>query len=349
MIKILFVCHGNICRSPMAEFIMKDLVKQAGEEDLFQIASAATSTEELGNPVYPPARRKLNEHGLSCSGHAAHQMTKAEYNYYDYIICMDHHNVRNLQYICKDTQKKVHLLMEYAGSGRDVADPWYTGNFDDTWEDCLAGCKGLLSHLHTVLGNPRHPEGDFGGVMLSRMNESHAPVTEWALGFAHVPTDGTTLDIGCGGGATLARLSDMVPQGFAQGVDYSEVAVKESTVFNQSRENVSVQWASVETLPFSDQTFDLITTVESFYFWPDPISNVMEVCRVLKTGGQFLLIADVYDDGNLDWSTQQMVAEYNMNNPTPEEFENLFRAAGFSRVLVHLKPGTPWICVEGIK
>lgn len=327
---------------------MKDLVGKAGLSDRLEIASAATSTEELGNPVYPPARRKLAEHGLSCSGHSAHQMTKAEYEYYDYIICMDHNNVRNMARICKDVDCKVHLLMEYTGSARDVADPWYTGNFEETWEDCLSGCKALLSHLNTVLGNPRKPTGSFGSAMLSRMNESHAPVTEWALGFASVPSDGLALDVGCGGGATLARLADMVPQGTAYGVDYSEVAVEDSARFTSERENVSVLWGSVEDLPFEEGMFDLITTVESFYFWPSPVENVMEVHRVLKKGGQFLLIADVYDDGNLDYKTRQMVAEYNMNNPTPEEFENLFRAAGFSAVTVHLKPGTPWICVEGI-
>lgn len=138
--KILFVCHGNICRSPMAEYIMKDLVRKAGREDEFEIASAATSTEEIGNPVYPPARRKLAEHGIRCDGHAAHQITRREYAYYDHIICMDHNNIRNLnRMLGGDPDGKVSMLLEH-----EVADPWYTDNFDATWRDCLEGCTRLL-------------------------------------------------------------------------------------------------------------------------------------------------------------------------------------------------------------
>ena len=148
MIKILFVCHGNICRSPMAEFVMKDMVKKAGVEDRFEIASAAVSTEELGNPVYPPAQRVLNEHGLSCKGHHAHQMTRAEYEYYDYVILMDAMNRRWCDRIIGDDDRgKVSLLLEYAGLSRDVADPWYSGNSDKTWEDVNLGCKALLEEL----------------------------------------------------------------------------------------------------------------------------------------------------------------------------------------------------------
>lgn len=146
MTKILFICHGNICRSPMAEFIMKKLVKDAGREEEFEIASAATSTEEIGNPVYPPARRKLAEHGIRCDGKTARQMTRADYAYYDLIICMDKYNIYNLQRIIgSDRDHKLHLLMEYTGVTTDVADPWYTDDFDATWRDCLAGCKALLS------------------------------------------------------------------------------------------------------------------------------------------------------------------------------------------------------------
>lgn len=145
MTKLLFVCHGNICRSPMAEFVMKDLVKQAGLEDQFQIASAATSTEEIGNPVYPPARRKLAEHGISCAGKTSRQLAKADYAQYDLLIGMDRANIRNMNRICGgDPDGKIKLLLDYTARPGDVADPWYTGDFDATWRDVLEGCRELL-------------------------------------------------------------------------------------------------------------------------------------------------------------------------------------------------------------
>ena len=148
MTKILFVCHGNICRSPMAEFVMKELVKRAGLEGQFQIASAATSTEEIGNPVYPPARRKLAEHGIGCTGKTARQMTRADYQEYDLLIGMDHANLRNMTRICGgDPEGKLRLLLDYTDRPGEVADPWYTGNFDQTWQDVTAGCRGLLESL----------------------------------------------------------------------------------------------------------------------------------------------------------------------------------------------------------
>lgn len=148
MNKILFVCHGNICRSPMAEFVMKDLVKKAGLEAEFEIASAATSTEELGNPVYPPARRELSEHGIGCAGHAARQLKKADYDRWDLLVGMDRANLRNMNRICGgDPDAKIHLLLEYAGRSDEVADPWYTGDFRQTWDDVLEGCTALLAHL----------------------------------------------------------------------------------------------------------------------------------------------------------------------------------------------------------
>ena len=148
MIKILFVCHGNICRSPMAEFIMKNLVKQAGLEREFAIASAATSREEIGNGVYPPARRKLAEHGIGCAGHAARQMTAADYQNFDYLIGMDEANRRNMQRICGgDPAGKISLLLDWTDRPGDVADPWYTGDFDATWRDVDEGCRALLAAL----------------------------------------------------------------------------------------------------------------------------------------------------------------------------------------------------------
>ncbi|MBR4391838.1 MAG: low molecular weight phosphotyrosine protein phosphatase [Bacteroidales bacterium] len=146
--KILFVCHGNICRSPMAEFVMKRLVEEEGVEDRFEIASAATSTEEIGNPIYPPARRKLAEHGIGCQGKTARQMTLDDYHHYDRIIAMDHNNLRNLRRMFgDDTDHKISLLMDYTARPGDVADPWYTGDFEATWRDVLEGCRGLLECL----------------------------------------------------------------------------------------------------------------------------------------------------------------------------------------------------------
>ena len=183
MTRILFVCHGNICRSPMAEFVMKELVKKEGLEADFEIASAATSTEEIGNPVYPPARRKLAEHGIGCAGHAARQLTAGDYGCWDYLIGMDSANLRNMRRICGGDQSgKISLLLDWTdrptgttakpgallgrGGARErardarqdvsrqsglcdneVADPWYTGDFEATWQDVLAGCRGLLDHI----------------------------------------------------------------------------------------------------------------------------------------------------------------------------------------------------------
>ena len=148
MHKILFICHGNICRSPMAEFVMKKMVKDAGREAQFEIASAATSTEEIGNPVYPPARRILAEHGIGCAGKTARQMTRQDYDYFDQIIAMDRNNLRNLKRMFgEDTQHKISLLMDYTHRPGDVADPWYTGDFEATWHDVWDGCEGLLNRL----------------------------------------------------------------------------------------------------------------------------------------------------------------------------------------------------------
>ena len=148
MTRILFVCHGNICRSPMAEFVMKDLVRQAGLESQFHIESAATSTEEIGNPVYPPARRKLAEHGIDCTGKMARQLTNADYDQFDLLIGMDRANLRNMHRVCGgDFAGKLHLLMDYTDHPGDVADPWYTGDFETTWRDVLECCQGLLEQL----------------------------------------------------------------------------------------------------------------------------------------------------------------------------------------------------------
>ena len=143
--RILFVCHGNICRSPMAEFVMKDLVAKEGLADEFYIESAATSTEEIGNEVYPPAKRKLAEHGISCKGKTARQMTRRDYDSFDLLIGMDEWNIRNMRRICGgDLEGKIYMLMDFTDRRGDVDDPWYTGNFEATWQDVLLGCKGVL-------------------------------------------------------------------------------------------------------------------------------------------------------------------------------------------------------------
>ena len=141
MYKVLFVCHGNICRSPMAEFVLKDMVKKAGASDRFQIESVAVSREELGNPVYPPARREMQRHGVACDGHRARQITQADVDRYDHIYYMDSSNARYLARMFPGEQKFRKLL------ARDVADPWYTGDFTQTWLDIEEGCKRILEEL----------------------------------------------------------------------------------------------------------------------------------------------------------------------------------------------------------
>ena len=204
----------------------------------------------------------------------------------------------------------------------------------------------------TEQGNPGKPEGEYGRMMLADMNEHHTPVTEWGLGFLHVKADAQLLDIGCGGGATLRRLAGKAPEGKICGIDYSETSVGESTAFNRDlieAGRMEIVSGSVEAMPFGDGTFDGITTVESFYFWPDPVENLKEVCRVLRPGGTFLLIADIYGGYDFDEHTLDNIRKYNLFNPTPEEFAELLRQAGFSKIMVHMKEGTSWICVEGIR
>ena len=147
MTRVLFVCHGNICRSPMAEFILKALIKARGLEDRYFIESAAVSTEEIGNPIYPPAKRCLTQHGVWFDpAKTARQITRADYDRFDRIICMDAWNLRLIKRIIpEDPEGKIHLMMSYAGEGRDVADPWYTGDFEETFQDLLEGCEAMLT------------------------------------------------------------------------------------------------------------------------------------------------------------------------------------------------------------
>ena len=149
MHKILFICHGNICRSPMAEFLLKDIVNKRGLADAFEIASAATSREEIGNPVHYGTRNKLAQFGISVAGKHAVQVTRRDYEHYDLLLVMDSNNIRNLRRVIgEDTQNKVHLLLDYTErKGESIADPWYTGDFDVTYNDIMEGLAGLLAYL----------------------------------------------------------------------------------------------------------------------------------------------------------------------------------------------------------
>ncbi len=142
MTKILFVCHGNICRSPMAEYILKDMLHKAGKDGAFEVASAAVSREEIGNPVYPPARRELQRHGISCDGHRARQVTQNDFQHYDRIYYMDASNKRYLDRMLPRDEEKIRPLLS-----RDVADPWYTGDFEQTWNDLVAGCQKIMEEF----------------------------------------------------------------------------------------------------------------------------------------------------------------------------------------------------------
>jgi protein-tyrosine phosphatase len=148
MIRIMFVCHGNICRSTMAEFVFKDIVKKRGLGDMFFIASSATSTEEIGNPVHNGTKKKLAEHGISAEGKYAVQICKNDYEQYDYLIGMDNRNITNMHRILgQDPEKKIYRLLDFTENPRDIADPWYTGNFDLTYDEVCEGCEELLKEL----------------------------------------------------------------------------------------------------------------------------------------------------------------------------------------------------------
>ena len=202
----------------------------------------------------------------------------------------------------------------------------------------------------TAEGNPRRPEGAAGRAMLTRMNESHAKLTAWGLSLlSFVPND-TVLDVGCGGGNTLARMAERVTEGHLVGIDYSETSVEASRAFNSmlvAAGRMEILPGSVESLPFSDAHFDKVVTVESFYFWPNPSESLKEVARVVKPGGTFLLLAEIYERPDLPVGIREKVEAYELTNPTPEEFERLFRAAGFSEVETHFMDGEYWIAVLG--
>ena len=212
--------------------------------------------------------------------------------------------------------------------------------------------SGLTQEEITRKGNPGKPQGEEGVLMLHRMNKSHEPVTNWALDFLTFHDNDRALDIGCGGGATLHRLSERISRGHITGVDYSSVAVDVSKKTNEeeiSKGKIDVLPGNVEKLPFADNSFDKIVTVESFYFWPDPEANLKEVYRVLDKSGTFLLVADIYQKDGLSKEILESIQRYHLFNPTPERFRELFSSAGFADIIIHTKEGKDWICVEGKK
>ncbi|HBI85955.1 MAG TPA: methyltransferase [Ruminococcus sp.] len=202
----------------------------------------------------------------------------------------------------------------------------------------------------TELGNPRKPQGEAGAQMLAHMNESHAAVTAWGLSFLALTPADRVLDIGCGGGAALARIAETVTQGHLTGVDYSAVSVESASKCNATHiaeGRMEIVQGNVSALPFPDAAFDKICTVESFYFWDNPAEDLREVRRVLAAGGRFVLIADIYGGAALSQHDLDNIARYGLYNPAPETFRQLLENAGFDDVQVHLREGTTWICAEG--
>ena len=204
----------------------------------------------------------------------------------------------------------------------------------------------------TAEGNPRRPEGEAGRAMLARMNESHARLVDWGLSHIDLHAGDTVLDIGCGGGNTLARMAERVTEGHLVGIDYAETSVEASRAFNAAlieAGRMEILHGSVEHLPFADGQFDAVVTVESFYFWPSPEESLKEAARVIRRGGTFLLLAEIYGRDDLPEGIRAKIAGYDLTNPTPEEFERLFRAAGFSDVTMDFKAGEYWIAVRGVR
>lgn len=204
----------------------------------------------------------------------------------------------------------------------------------------------------TELGDPRKPHGSAGEAMLKGMNEHHHAVTGWALEFFDLNGSSRVLDIGCGGGETLRRMAELVTEGHLTGLDYSPLSVRLSSELN--RESVEsgkmdIISSSVSDMPFEDNSFDRIITVESFYFWPDPSSDLREVLRVLDRDGIFLITADIHGDAELSAEDKENVDKYRLFNPTVREFKELLENAGFHDVIIHTKSGTSWICAEGRK
>ncbi|WP_417118740.1 class I SAM-dependent methyltransferase [Olsenella phocaeensis] len=222
------------------------------------------------------------------------------------------------------------------------------------------GVAGLDDHERRVTqaGNPARPEGSFGAQMLRRMNQSHEGLTNWALDFLDLAPDTRALDVGCGGGATMGRLGrriaaagDGAMRGHVTGLDYSEVSCEQSRLANAeaiAEGRMDVVCASVAELPFADASFDVVTTVESFYFWPDPEANLCEVARVIRPVGRFLLVADVYLREGLDPDTLANIRRYDLTVLSPEGYEELVLRAGFASCRCHLSD-EGWIAVDAVR
>ena len=204
----------------------------------------------------------------------------------------------------------------------------------------------------TDAGNPAKPTGKAGADMLRYMNEEHSDLTLWALDLLDYDNKDRVLDVGCGGGATLRLLRERIPDGHLTGVDYSDVSVTLSRELNAdliATGKMEIVAGSVTNLPFENDSFNKIVTVESFYFWPDPVECLREVQRVLIPQGVFLLVSEIYERPDLTPHCRRNISKYNMNVPGIDEFTDMFDSAGFSRTTVHTKDGEFWIAVEGVK
>lgn len=204
----------------------------------------------------------------------------------------------------------------------------------------------------TLLGNPAKPQGQEGEKMLLRMNDSHGSMTKWAFEFMNVAESDRILDIGCGGGAALSRLSAQIHSGHLVGVDYSSVSVKLARKLNDAdiqSGKMEIVEGSVEKLPFADNQFDKIVTVESFYFWPAPAENLKEVFRTLKSGGKFFLTLGIYRSEHMSEEAKESMETYHLFVPTIDELRDMFKNAGFSDIQPHTLPGEEWFCMEGTK
>ncbi len=204
----------------------------------------------------------------------------------------------------------------------------------------------------TELGNPAKPTGSAGAEMLERMSESHKSVTEWAFSHLNINGSENVLDIGCGGGAALKKMSSVINTGHLVGADYSPVSVELSKKNNCDDINsgkIEIIQASVESLPFQDNSFNVIYTVESFYFWSNPLENLKEVRRVLADNGVFLIVADIYGDAELAEEDIINIKKYNLFNPTLAQFSELLESAGFSDIKIHTEKGKSWVCAEAKK
>lgn len=215
----------------------------------------------------------------------------------------------------------------------------------------MENVRKLTEDQITKLGNPGKPNGEAGEMMLERMNSSHSELTDWALSLIDFKNTDHILDIGCGGGSALNKISKKVTSGYLYGVDHSEVSVgltekNNADIIKEGRMNILR--SSVEKLPFLNAIFDKIITIESFYFWPDPPGNLKEVRRTLKPGGRFFLVSEIYDQPDLPKDVLYNIKKYKLYNPDIPTFEELFLKAGFKKVNIHTKSGETWLCAEGI-